>query len=257
MIGLFRILSTLLLSCAIGVTAWAGDNGVYIDQIGSTSTITIEQNGAGNIVKGIGPASDTKAQIYGSDTSVTVTQTGTGNQLNLGINGGLGDTNSVTYAITGNNGSGTIDLNSSGADISDHNTVSITQGGNSASTSVTMTGSNNSLTATQTGGNNQSLTATVAGSGIANTTSMTGGGGNSATLNLTSDHGTSTITTVGASNSVALTQSGTAGVNGHSTSLSITGSSNSATITQGGTIDTHVNVTSVGNGNTLSINSHN
>jgi hypothetical protein len=248
---------TLLLSCMIGVTAWAGDNGVYIDQIGSTSTITIEQNGSTNTVKGIGAASDTKAKIYGSDTTVSVTQTGTGNQLNLGINGGLGDSNSMTYEVTGSNGSATINMNNDGSSISDENTVAITQGGNYASTNVTMTGTSNSLTATQTGGNNQTLSATIAGTNITNTTSMTGGASNSATLNLTSNKGTSTITTVGASNTVSLTQSGTAGTTGHTTELSVTGSSNSATITQSGTIDTHVAITSVGNGNTLSINSHN
>ena len=68
--------------------------------------------------------------------------------------------------------------------------------------------------------------------------------------------GSVNLTTVGATNITNITQSG-GGVSGHTAVVNITGSSNSTTIVQQGTIDTTVNLTSVGSGNTFNLTSKN
>ena len=245
--------------------AFAADNSVYIDQSGSDSTIDITQTGAGNAVRGLqsGSGSDNtvRAKMYGSDSLVDIRQIGGDNTLNLGfdVTKATGQTYGIdlTYYVTGNNGTATINVNGAGAATAASNMIDIRQTGNSASTNVTMTGSKNSLTATTAGGASNSLTATINADETTNNIAVSGGGGNSVNLNLTSNKADNSITMVGASNSVSLTQSGVAGTNGHAFTYNVTGSNNSMTAVQSGTIDTTVNVLSVGSGNTWNITTGN
>ena len=86
---------------------------------------------------------------------------------------------------------------------------------------------------------------------------MTGGGSNTLTQTISSNKATNNITTLGASNGIVLTQSGTAGTNGHAFTLNLTGSSNTLNVTQSGTIDTTVNLLSTGSGNAWNITTGN
>ena len=122
-----------------------------------------------------------------------------------------------------------------------------------SNTNINMKGSNNSMTVSQSGGNNNSFVATVDAASTLVTVSQTGGGNNNTTLDLTSNKGTVDIITVGASNTIDITQQGTAGTNGHYAKVDLNGSSNSVSILQNGTIDMTTNIKSVGNTNSFTI----
>ena len=241
--------------------AIAADNSVYIDQTGDDSTINVTQTGAGNVVRGIqsGGASgnQVRAKMYGSDALVDIRQIGSDNTLNLGfdVTTASGQTNGIDlkYYVTGNNGVATINVNNSGTGTAGSNTIDVRQTGNSAGINLNMTGSKNSFIATTTGGASNSITATVGADETNTNINFSGGGSNTASLNLTSNKGVVAIDAVGASNSFTLTQSGTAGTNGHSFTFNVTGSSNTVTATQSGTSDNIVNVLSSGSGNTWTL----
>ena len=66
----------------------AADNSIYIDQSGSNASVSVTQDGAGNVVRGIqgvGSSNTTPAKIYGDGTLVAVSQIGSGNTLSLGV----------------------------------------------------------------------------------------------------------------------------------------------------------------------------
>jgi hypothetical protein len=195
--------------------------------------------------------------MYGSDSIVDIRQIGGDNTLNLGYDAtkapGSEYSMNLTYAVTGNNGLATINVNNAGQSVAATNLIDIRQVGNNASASVNMTGSKNSLITTTTGGSNNSLTAVINADQTINNVAVSGGGGNSVNLNLTSSKANNNITILGGSNTLGLTQSGVAGVNGHAFTYNVTGSGNSMTALQNGTIDTAVNVLSNGNGNTWNI----
>jgi hypothetical protein len=243
---------------------WAADNSIYIDQSGDTSTIDITQNGAGNVIRGIqgvGTDNTTPAKIYGNSNKIDIQQIGSSNALDLGVTstiaGGKAYGIDLKYYVTGNNASAIINSNKAGSDTSASNKIDITQTGNYAGINLNMLGSRNLFTAVTTGGSNNNITATVNASDTTNNINVSGGGGNGITLNLTSPNATNDITMVGASNTLGLTQSGTAGINGHAFTLDLTGSSNTFNVTQGGTIDTTVNILSNGSGNAWNITTHN
>ena len=67
----------------------AVDNSIYIEQTGDNATITMLQDGAGNRIRGIqgvGTGNTTAAKIIGDNIQVDVSQVGSGNILNLGVN---------------------------------------------------------------------------------------------------------------------------------------------------------------------------
>ena len=245
-------------------TAFAADNSIYIDQSGDNSTIDVTQTGAGNVVRGIqgvGSSNATPAKIYGDNNSVDVRQIGSTNTLNLGVNTSTATGRSygidLTYYVTGNSGTATINSNNDGQGTSGSNFIDVRQTGNSAGLNLNVLGSKNDFTAVTSGGSNNSITATINADSTVNNISMTGGGSNTLTETITSNKATNNITTVGASNGITLTQSGTAGTNGHAFTLDLTGSSSTFNVTQGGTIDTTVNLKSVGSGNTWNITTGN
>lgn len=206
-------------------------NSVYIDQIGSNSTIDVTQQGSNNIVG----TNTSRTILWGSNQSVTISQVGSSNIAALNVQGANsvvntiveGSLNTVTIGCgtggSGNNASCTdssITANATG----DSNTLSITTGSKSTA-SITATGDNN--------------TATI----NTNTSPLVGN--------------TATISAVGDGNTLSISQTGTAGVNGHSGTIDVTGSSNLVAVTQTGTIDTTVNVKSVGSNNNITVTTGN
>lgn len=240
--------------------AFAADNSIYIDQSGSDSTIDITQTGTGNVVRGIqgvGTSNSTPAKMYGDNANVDIRQVGQDNTMNLGFNVTVAPTYTygidLTYYVTGNNGTATFNVNNSGTGTAASNLIDVRQTGNSAGINLNMLGSKNSFIVTTTGGSSNSVTATVNADETNTNIAISGGGSNSVTLNGTSNKASTDITAVGASNTFSVTQSGVAGTNGHSATINVTGSSNSFTVNQSGTVDNITNILSTGSGNTWNI----
>lgn len=246
----------------IAMPIYAADNTIYIDQTGDNATITILQDGASNRVRGIqgaGTGNTTPAKLNGDAIVVDIQQIGSGNILNMGIVTTTANGSSptdITYVVTGNNATATLNLNNDGQGTNASTTLNINQTGDGAITNLNILGSDNTLTATTSGGNNNKLIGTINANNTNVTISQTGGGGNETTLNLTGDKGTVNITTVGATNITSITQSG-GGVTGHTAILNYTGSGNNTTINQSSNIDTTVNILSSGSGNTFNITTSN
>ena len=80
-------LQILLLS----LITWTGavlavDNSTYIDQSGDYASILVQQDGAGNTVRGVnGMSRDTPAVLYGDGNYVNIEQKGAGNTLGIGL----------------------------------------------------------------------------------------------------------------------------------------------------------------------------
>ena len=248
----------------LSFSAHGADNSIYVDQSGDNSTIDITQTGAGNIIRGIqgvGTGNTTPSKIYGDNNAIDIRQIGSTNTLNLGVNASTATGRAygidLTYYVTGNSGTATINSNNAGTGTSGSNFIDVRQTGNSASINLNILGSKNDFTAVTSGGANNSITATITADETINNISMTGGGANTLTSTQTSNKGRVDLTTVGASNTIVLNQSGTAGTNGHAFLYNLTGSNNSMTATQSGTIDTTINVLSTGSGNTWNITTGN
>lgn len=246
------------------LSAYAADNSIYIDQSGDNSTIDITQTGAGNVIRGIqgvGTGNTTPAKIYGGSNTIDIQQIGSTNTLNLGVNTSIATGRAygidLTYYVTGNSATATINSNNAGTGTSGSNFIDIRQTGNSAGINLNLLGSKNDFTALTSGGSGNSITATINADETVSNISMTGGGSNTFTGTLSSNKGHIDITTVGASNSITLSQTGVAGTNGHAFTLDLTGSSNTFNVTQSGTIDTTVNLLSAGSGNTWNITTGN
>ena len=257
-----KILVAILLMLGHSIAA-SVDNSIYIDQSGDNAVVSVTQDGAGNVVRGIqgsGTSNTTPSRIIGDGTLISISQIGSGNTLSMGVNtttaAGSANGGTFNYSVTGNNATAVINSNQGGANTSASNTVDITQSGNTANANINVLGSTNSVTAVTGGGANNSVVSTVNGDNNTQNISMTGGGGNSATISQTGTASALSLTSVGATNSCTITQSGGA-ANGHSTTLDFAGSGNSASVTQAGTAaDSVVNLKSVGSGNAFTVNSN-
>ena len=261
---MLKSLKFFVMILLFSISAFAADNSIYIDQSGDNSTIDVTQTGAGNVIRGIqgvGTGNTTPAKIYGNNSNIDIQQIGSTNTLNLGLNvstaAGRAYGIDLTYYVTGNNGTATINSNNAGSGTSGSNFIDVRQTGNSAGINLNILGSKNDFTAVTSGGASNTITATINANETVSNISMTGGGNNTFTGTLSSNKGQINLTTVGASNGITLTQTGTAGTNGHAFTLGLTGSSNTFNVTQGGTIDTTINVQSAGSGNTWNITTGN
>jgi hypothetical protein len=228
----------------------AADNSIYIDQSGDFANITINQDGAGNQVRGLqangGDDKTVASIIRGNSVLVNINQTGSSNKLDLGIDATVSGTKSVdlTYStvnsgnITGSNNTAIFQLGTSTATLS-NSVVSViqVQGGNNAE--VRMTGNDNQLTALQSGGS-ANLVSTVNASGTRQTINTSGGTNNSVTTMITGNNASDTITVAGASNTISITQDGAGGAAGHQAVMDITGTGNSVTLSQSGTGNNNV-----------------
>jgi hypothetical protein len=248
---LSRKLLTILVLAAMPILGYTADNSIYIDQSGDYTNVTINQDGAGNQVKGLTSAvannSPTDpALIRGDGVNVNINQTGSNNKMNLGIDATMGTSKSVdlTYStvsagnISGSNNLATFQLGTSSARASD-TIVSVTQlnGGNTAY--VSMSGSDNQLSAIQSGGG-ATLISSVAAAGTRQDITTAGGTGNSVTTNLTGDNGNVYVKVMGATNTIDISQSGAGGSTGHQAWMDINGTGNSVTLAQSGSAQANV-----------------
>ena len=116
---IFAVLAFVAVNAtAQNVNISTGPNKVYLEQIGDSNTITIEQVGGTNNVGGIGgnvsvsqttgvttltpdqPSGTNYATVTGSSNQVTVTQTGDNNSAQYNIKG---INNQYTSTVTGDN----------------------------------------------------------------------------------------------------------------------------------------------------------
>lgn len=200
-LGASGLSSKLLTVMAIlGLTALAQANEVYIEQIGSGSTVTITQEGADNRIG----TSQNPAYIGSGSNTVIIDQIGSNNTLDLVVNGAATD---VTVSTTGSNNTQEIScgtVNSAGCGGS-----TITQ---------TISGDNNTVTQNLGAGANHTSTITVTGD-LNNITHLS-----TATGTTVAD-----ITVTGNTNTVSVTQSG---MLNHSVVVNSTGNLNNIAITQ-------------------------
>lgn len=176
-------------------------NDVYVEQVGSGSTINITQEGSGNEVGN----STTDVYIGSGSNVVTIDQVGDNNSLAMVVNGSSAD---VTVNTTGSGNIQTIDCGTTSS------------AGCSASTiTQTVTGDDNTITQALGAGANHTSNITVTGD--TNTVTHTSTSTSGATMN-------ATIT--GDTNTVSVTQAGT--LTQQNVTINSTGSSNSITINQ-------------------------
>ena len=86
--GALSLAAGLLASLFVSNTSFSADNSIYVRQSGNNTTVTMTQDGAGNVVRGIqgaGTDNTTPATITGNANVVIVNQVGTGNTLDLEI----------------------------------------------------------------------------------------------------------------------------------------------------------------------------
>lgn len=219
------------------VTTPTGANNVYIEQIGNSNTVLIEQVGNANNVGGTAnatPSSSNYGTITGNTNSLTLRQTGDGNLSQYNIKGTdniyslvmtgsgnktkldagdantnnlrnlvtetiIGDTNTVTQTLVGN------DITSTLAITGNTNIVNKEIKSSNASSTVTIMGGNNTLDIQQvdiSGARGHLLTQTVAGDFNTITTQQQG------TIDTTVN-----ISTVGNSNQIVVRTSSAAIVN--------------------------------------------
>ena len=198
--GLSRKLSAILVITAMW-SLGAQANEIYIEQVGSSSTINITQQGTDNR---IGDAA-TPSYIGSGSNTVAIEQIGSTNTLDMVVNGAGTD---VTVSTTGDNNIQTINCGttqSSGCSGSyikqqvtgDSNTVTQDLGSGANHTSeINITGDSNTVTHTSTATGVTSANITV--SGNTNTVGVTQSG----MLNKSV-----TVTSTGDSNNINITQS--------------------------------------------------
>jgi hypothetical protein len=258
--GLPRKLSAIILSVVMLITGltMAADNSIYIDQAGDNATVTVSQDGSGNVVRGLpgaGTSDTTPASIQGDGNQVSVSQIGSGNTVKLGVKTTTGQT-VINYALTSSmNSNAVIDIGS-GQTPGNANTVNITQSGNAATANVMSRGAGNTATIDTSGGANNSATIGMTGDNITGSITTTLGGGNDISLDLQSPGGSASVTAGGSTNTVTVQQTG--GGSGHQATVELLGSGNTVGIQQQGTLgDNIANIKSAGSGNTFSVNQNN
>jgi hypothetical protein len=241
---LSRKLLTILALSGMATLGYAADNSIYIDQSGDFSNITINQDGAGNQVRGLqasGADDKTVASVIrGNSVNVNVNQTGSTNKLDLGINALMSGSKSVdfTYStvnagnLTGSNNTGIFQLGTSTATLA-NSTVSVTQVNGLNYAEVRMQGADNILNALQSGGG-ASLTSLVNASGTNQQIVTAGGTGNIVSTTLTGQNGQVSLNVMGATNTISIAQDGTGGTTGHQTIMDINGTGNTINLSQTG-----------------------
>jgi hypothetical protein len=259
---LSRKLLTILMLSATATLGHAADNSIYIDQSGDFANITINQDGAGNQVRGLqsaGGNDKTVASIIrGNSVLVNINQTGSNNKLDLGIDAAVSGTRSVdlTYStinagnITGSNNTALFQLGTGSATLS-NSIVSVIQVNSDNYAEVRMTGNDNQLVALQSGGSAR-LTSLVNASGTRQTITTAGGAGNEVSTTLTGNNGSVDINVMGATNTISIAQDGAGGLTGHQAVMDINGTGNSVTLSQTGTANANVFNLKVGSAGTAS-----
>jgi hypothetical protein len=197
--GLPRKLSAILMMgvmLSVGVQA----NEVYVEQVGSSSTINITQDGTDNRIGDVGAP----AYIGSGSNTVTIDQIGSNNILDMVVNGAGTD---VTVSTTGSDNTKTINCGT-------------TQSAGCSGSTITTTVNGDNNTTTQNLGAGANHTSTISITGDTNTVTHT----STATGTTSAD-----ITVTGNTNTVSVTQSG---MLNKSVVVTSTGNSNNIAITQ-------------------------
>lgn len=191
----------LTMLIAVGFATIVTANEVYIEQVGSGSTVTITQDGTDNRIG----TSLSPAYIGSGSNTVIIDQIGSNNSLDMVVNGSGTD---VTVSTTGSNNIQEINCgttNSAGCSgstitqtiVGDGNDVKQNLGAGANHTSnITITGDTNTVTHTSTATGTTSADITV--SGNTNTVSVTQSGMLNKSVSVTS---------TGNSNNISITQS--------------------------------------------------
>ena len=196
--GLPSKLLTVIMAMGFTTAVWA--NEVYVEQIGSSSTVTITQEGADNRIG----TSQNPAYIGSGSNTVTIDQIGSTNALDMVVNGA--GTN-VTVSTTGSN------------NIQEINCGTTNSAGCSGSTiTQTIVGDTNDVKQNLGAGANHTSNITVTGDTNTVTHTSTATGTTSADITVTGD-----------TNTVAVTQSG---MLNQSVVVNSTGNSNNISIIQ-------------------------
>ena len=212
---------------AVDANGVATTNKVYIDQSGQNVNINIEQTGAGNVFGKV----DDPVYLRGDDQTVISIQTGNNNSILMGVDSSAtgADKADITIRQIGDNNTADIRCGL-GADVNC----------DSLDMNVRFTGNSNEFK--------------FLGSGANITTSIdVAGSSNKVTIDALSTNGSQTLKFIGDFNTVNMTQTGQAGLFGHSAWLDFTGSSNSITTQQYGPSSTIINILSVGSNGTYNI----
>ena len=240
---IFAVLAFVSLN-AVAQNAATGPNKVYLEQIGSTNTITVQQIGgtnnvggtAGNVVvdtSGVttftpdAPSSTNYATLTGSNNVIGLSQTGSNNSAQYSITGSNNNYNSI---IAGNNNQTRL-IMGNGNTTANYNTVT-----------ETVLGSNNLLLQNVQGSN------IVSNIGIVGST-------NQVTTDLLSSRGSANIQITGSTNVINAEQTGTAGSTGHVLVNNVIGDYNSITTQQQGSNDTTIDLKTTGSFNTITVRS--
>jgi hypothetical protein len=190
-------LKAIALVMAILGFNYAVANDVYVEQVGSSSTVTITQEGTGNQI-----GNSTDSIYIGSGSNVvTIDQIGDSNILEMVVNGASTD---VTVNTVGSGNQQTINCGTtssagcSGSTITqtvdgDDNTIAQNLGAGANHTSnITVTGSDNAITHTSTATGTTSMNATITGS--TNTVGVTQSGMTTQNVTINSTGNSNTIT---------------------------------------------------------------
>mgnify|MGYP003351502674 CR=1 FL=1 len=129
-------------NAAFAVDTSTGPNSVYIQQVGSSNVLTIEQVGGTNrvggvtnttntVVDGVGittlspaaPSSSNYGTITGSTNTLTITQHGNNNSAQYNIQGGH---NGYTSSVTGNDNQTTLTVGDANHATNNYNSISTT-----------------------------------------------------------------------------------------------------------------------------------
>lgn len=235
----------IALAAFVALNAWAqstGPNKVYLEQIGDSNTITVEQVGGTNNVGGTGgnvSVNGTNVTTLTPDAPGTTnyaTTTGSNNVISINQ---TGSNNSAQYNVTGSNN------NYSSTVTGDNNQTKLTMG------TSNVAASSNSVTESVVGNTNMIIT-NVQGSNVVSNVSITGST-NQVTLDLLTTGGDANTQITGSNNIIISEQRDAGGGNAHSLINTVNGNYNSIVTQQQGTNDTAVNLNTDGSHNTITV----
>jgi len=229
------VLATLMLygHAFAQVLPAVGPNKVFIEQVGSHNTVTIQQVGTGNLVGGTAssdPSSSNYGTITGSNNTLTMTQTG--------------DINKAQYNLLAS------DSNYTSTVLGSSNETKLTIGDLNNATNLRV-----NVTEIVTGDQNK-LIQNIIGSDIISNITITGDQ-NEVNKNLLSSLGQTTLTVTGDNNKFDVEQTGIGGAAGHKLTQVINGDFNSIVTQQQGSNDTVVNIAVNGGHNTITVRTSN
>lgn len=209
----------------------ATSNKVYIDQAGDNINANINQTGSGNqLGLGLGTSA---FYLRGDNQTITTIQTGDDNTIKGGIVSGTGSDTNATVTLQ---------------QLGDSNFAQI-ECGTAQFNPCKRLNFNAKFT-----GDSNSLNYNGSGSDITTSIDVTGNS-NIFNMDILSDKNAQVIAVTGDQNTFNMKQEGGL-TNGHSLDISMIGTGNSVTTYQGGLYDSLININSIGNNGTININLH-